>query len=387
MTSMGSFASRHSAALAPLIAVFLLLTIFGSLALPVHAADDSNSGPLTQVPTLNPQQLSSALGTLSQGTNSTQLQQLISLFQSEMDAGNYAAASSTLVQLKGLSADQDNSQALNALLQSLSVGSNGASVNGTMLASLLSAASSPPYQTGSSSQSKQTVSFDMLSLANLLQYVNGTLASELLQKEGLGGNLGGSNSTAAGKTGLVPSNLPGLSGFSGLSMPSLDAPSLSVATPSTSVSALPLAEIAIPLFTVAAAVALFYSRARIMTRLPGGQNLLGASPGAPRGYGGEGNNNDLAAGAAAAGAPTDPRAKIEFYFGKAVKLMARRGVPKPDSETAREFTARCEGSPERPQVSTISSLYEKAKFSGQDVGGPEANLAATSFHAMEREES
>jgi Domain of unknown function (DUF4129) len=386
MTSTGSFAPRHSAALAPLIVVFLLLTIFGSLALPVRAADDWNSGPLTQVPTLNPQQLSSALGTLSQGTNSTQLQQLISLFQSEMDSGNYTAAASTLVQLKGLSADQDNSQALNALLQSLSVGSNGASVNGTMLASLLSAASSPPYQTGSSSQSKQTVSLDMLSLANLLQYVNGTLASELLQKEGLGGDLGGSNSTAAGKTGLVPGNLPGLSGFSGLSMPSLDAPSLSVATPSTSVSALPLAEIAIPMFIVAAAVAIFYSRARIMTRLAGAQSLLGSAPDGTRGHGGEGNN-DLAAGAGTAGAPTNPRAKIEFYFGKAVRLMARRGVQKPDSETAREFTARCEGSPERPHVNTISSLYEKAKFSGQDVGGPEANLAATSFHAMEREES
>ena len=366
----------------------MLLTIFGSLAIPVRAADDSNSGPLTQVPALNPQQLSSALGALLQGTNSTQLQQLVSLFQSEMDAGNYTAAASTLVQLKGLSADQDNSQALNALLQSLSVGSNGASINGTMLASLLSAASSAPYQRGASGQSKQTVSLDMRSLANLLQYVNGTLASELLQKGGLGGDLGGGNSTAAGKTGLVPSALPGLSGFSGLSIPSLDTPPLSVTTPSQSVSALPLAELAIPLFTVAAAIALFYSRARIMTRLPGGHDLLAASSDATRGYGGEGNNNDdLAAGAAAAGAPTNPRAKIEFYFGKAVKLMARRGVPKPDSETAREFAARCEGSPERPQVSTISSLYEKAKFSGQDVGGPEANLAATSFHAMEREES
>jgi len=83
--------------------------------------------------------------------------------------------------------------------------------------------------------------------------------------------------------------------------------------------------------------------------------------------------------------PTDPRKRIEFYFGKAVRLMARRGVTKSESETHREFSSKCEGTPEREQVGTISSLYEKAKFSGQEVGGSDAYLAASSYLAMEKE--
>jgi hypothetical protein len=405
MTSTGrpSRASRAAAAvvMARLMAVLLLLAVFACLSPPlqVHAADDSNSGPLTQVPTLNPQQLNSALGTLSQGTNSTQLQQLISLFQSEMSSGNYTRAASTLVQLKALSASQNNSQALNALLQSLSVGGDGASINGTMLASLLSAASSPPFQTGttSSGQSKQTLSLDMQSLANLLQYVNGTLASELLQKEGLAGPGGSSGSGSSGLLGnstgaagkaagaSMQPTMAGLSWFSGLSMPSLDTPSLPVGAPSTSVSALPLLELAVPLFTIAAAIVLFYARGRLMmSKLVGAQRLTGGPHLDGPGYS-DGTDGGTGALAGATSSTSSPRYVIEFYFGKAVRLMARRGVPKLESETAREFTTKCDGAPERPHVRTISSLYEKAKFSGQDVVGDEASLAATSFHAMERE--
>ena len=72
--------------------------------------------------------------------------------------------------------------------------------------------------------------------------------------------------------------------------------------------------------------------------------------------------------------------------GRAVRLMGVRGVPKMESETHREFSSKCEGTPERPHVSAISSLYEKAKFSGQAIGSPEADLAASEFFAMGREE-
>ena len=41
---------------------------------------------------------------------------------------------------------------------------------------------------------------------------------------------------------------------------------------------------------------------------------------------------------------------------------------------------------ERPHVSAISSLYEKAKFSGQDVESPDADSAAAAFFAMGKEE-
>lgn len=211
------------AAVVFLVAAFLLLS-FGALAVPAHAADDSNAGQLTQVPTVTPQQLSSALSTLDQGTNSTQMQQLLSQFQSELNSGNYTGAASTLVQLQGLSNSNPGSvsPALNALLQSLSVGSNGASVNANTLASLLSAASSSG--SGTSAGSAQTLSVDMASLASLMQYANSTMASELLQNSSLLSQSAFSGSGAP--VASSPIALPGLSGFSHLwSPPSARPPS------------------------------------------------------------------------------------------------------------------------------------------------------------------
>ncbi len=348
----------------------MLISCVGALAVPAHAADDSNSGPLTEVPTVSAQQLGSALSTVAQGTNDTQIQQLLSQFQSQMDSGNYAAAASTLVQLQGLSANNPNvSPALNALIQSLSVGSDGASVNAGTLASLLSGASSS--KASSSPQSAQKLSVDMQSLAGLMQYANSTLASELLQNSSLL-----SQSAFASSSGIpaggAPVSLPGVSGFPGLSMPSVGAPSLSVGTPSGGLPAIPLSAFAVPLLAAVAVAALFLSRGRLI-RLVGTQSL----PGVPLLRAGRDDGGPV---------PTDPRKRIEFYFGRAVSLMARRGVPKLESETHREFSSKCESRPERQQVSTISSLYEKAKFSGQEVGGVEAHLAAASFSAMETEE-
>jgi uncharacterized protein DUF4129 len=359
------------AALLPLVAAFLILAISGVLAVPARAADDSNAGQLIQVPTVSPQQLGSALSTLSQGTNDTQLQQLLTQFQSQLSSGNNSGAASTLIQLKGLSASQGSgaSQSLSALLQSLSVGSNGATVNADTLASLLNAVSGS--QPGASSKSQQKLSVDMQSLANLMQYANATMASQLLQNSALL-----SQSAFAGSNPPVgaPVSLPGVSGIPGLSVPSVGAPSLSVGTPSGGLPAISLAAFAIPLLVVAAVAALFFSRGRV-TRLVGTQSLPGMSLL-------RGGHVDDEGGAP----PTDPRKKIEFYFGKAVRLMARRGVPKDESETHREFSSKCEATPEREQVTTISSLYEKAKFSGEAVEGSDAYVAAASFMAMEKAE-
>jgi hypothetical protein len=356
-----------------LAAAFMLIALVGATAVPAHAADDSNAGQLTQVPTVSPQQLSSTLSTLEQGSNDTQLQQLLSTFQSEMASGNYAGAASTLVQLQDISAnDPDVSPALNALIQSLSVGSDGASVNANTLSSLLSEGSG--YGTGTSSGSQQKLSVDMQSLASLMQYANSTMASKLLQSSGLLSQSAFEQSGGA-PVGGAPIALPGLSGFSGLSVPSVGAPSLSVGASSPGLPAVPLADFAIPLAAVAAVVFVYFYRGRVIG-LIGSQSLPGVT---------------LLKGAKeseAEGAPvsTDSRKRIELYFSRAVRLMARRGVPKLDSETHREFSSRCEGTPEQPHVGTISSLYEKAKFSGQGVGTPEADLAASELLAMGKEE-
>jgi len=352
-----------------LAAAFVLVACVGALAVPAHAADDSNAGQLAQVPTVNPAQLRSTLGTLAQGTNDTQLQQLLSQFQSQLGSGNESGASSTLGQLQNLSASQPGAVTppLNALLNSLSVGNSGASVNSGLLASLLSS--------GSSNESKQQLSVDMQSLAGLMQYANSTLASELLQNSSLLSQNAflGSNGVSIGG---APVAVPGLSGLPSLSLPSAGAPSLSIGTPSGGLPSIPLTAFLIPLVVAAMAAALFFSRGRVV-RLIGSQSLPGMAL-----VRGAKDDDEKEVGAM----PSDPRKRIEFYFGKAVRLMGRRGVPKLESETHREFSAKCEGTPERPHVSTISSLYEKAKFSGKEVGSPEADLAASEFFAMGKEE-
>ncbi|MDA4115337.1 MAG: DUF4129 domain-containing protein [Thaumarchaeota archaeon] len=355
-----------------LAAALMLVACFGALAAPAHAADDSNAGQLAQAPTVSPSQLGSTLGTLAQGTNDTQLQQLLSQFQSQLSSGNNSEAASTLGQLQNLTASQPGavSPSLNALLNSLSVGSNGASVNSGLLASLLNTG---PSGSGSG-ESSQKLSVDMQSLAGLMQYANSTLASELLQnssllsQSGFGGNAGIS-------VGGAPVALPGLSGLPGISIPSAGAPSLSLGTPSASIPSISLTAFAIPLVVAGMVAALYFSRGRVV-RLVGSQSLPGMT--LMRGAGDDEREAEAV--------PSDPRKRIEFYFGRAVRLMGRRGVPKLESETHREFSAKCEGTPERPHVVAISTLYEKAKFSGQEVGRPDADLAASELLAMGKEE-
>jgi hypothetical protein len=345
----------------------LIVAAVGMLGVPAaHAADDSNAGQLTPTPTVSPQELNSALSSLAQGSNDTQLQQLLSQFQSQMGSGNFSGAASTLVKLQGLSSNGKGGvpQSLSALLQSLAVGSNGASINANTLASLLNA-----NQRGSGG-SQQTLSVDMQTLANLMQYVNATMASELLQNSDLlsqSAFAGSGNLTARGSS----IALPGVSGFSGLSIPPIGAPSFSVGSPSAGIPAVPASAFAVPLVVVTAVAVLYLFRHRVM-RVIGAQSL----PGMTLFRGGSTHEDESGA------IPTDPRKRIEFYFYRAVRLMARRGVPKSESETHREFSSKCESKPEHPQVSTISTLYEKAKFSGEGVGSPDADRAASAFFAM-----
>jgi len=342
------------------------LLLFAFASFPAHGADDSNSGQLTQVPTVSAAQLNSALSTLAQGTNNTQLQQLLQQFQSEMSGGNYTEADSTLIKLQNLanSDPQGVPFSLNALLQSLSVGSQGPSVDSSTLASLLN--SNPDYASGSN-QTPQELSIDMQSLASLMQYANSTLASQLLQDS----NQLSKSAFGGGASGSVPVSLPGMSGFSGLSIGPVGTPGISVGAPSGGLPSVPIADFLIPILIAGVVAALYLSRGRL-GRVVGGQVLPGI-----------GAIRRAKLEAAAEEVPSDPRKMIEFYWRRAVGLMTRRGVPKDKSETHREFAAKCETTPERPLVGAISSLYEKAVFSGQEVGAEDARLAASSFQAME----
>ncbi len=367
---------RHAGRGAGLSAPFVLslgalLLLAASVALPAHAADDSNAGQLAPAPTVSPQQLSSALGSLIQGSNDTQLQKLLSQFESQLNNGDFGAAASTLLQLQNYSSNPQNKvpESLNALLQSISVGNNGVLIDANTLANILN--SDQAVGANRPNETQQRLSVDMQTLANLLQYVDPAIASQLLQTSSALSQ--SAFSGGSGQTGNVPVGLPGASGFSGLPLPSVGAPSaggvaagLPVITPTV---------FAIPLIAVATVAALFLSRNRVM-KLLGGQNL----PGLPLASGGK-----IDEGVTVETVPSDPRRRIEFYFGKAVNLMARRGVPKLESETHREFSSKCEKRVEESQVKTISSLYEKAKFSGLQVGQPDADDAASAFVTMGKE--
>ncbi len=348
------------------LAFLLVLALSGALSSPAFAADDSNSGQLTPSPTVDPSALGAALTSLAQGTNDTQMQQLIAQFQSELSAGNYSAASSTLLQLQNAGSAQQNSPALNTLLNSLSVGSNGASINPNLLASILNAA-----QPGNSGEPPQRMSVDLQTLAGLMQYVNPTLASQLLQgSASLSQSAYGAGNAGGGKV-----SFPGISGLPGLSVPSIGTPSVPAGAGGIGLPSISPVALVGPILIVVSVAALFLSRKRLAgflsaTRLPGVP--FGRGPGVQL--------------AEPSVAPTDPRGKIEYYFVKAVRLMGRRGVPKTDSETHREFSSKVESRPEAPHVKTIVSLYEKAKFSGQSVGDPEADEAQSALRLIGEDE-
>ncbi len=356
----------------PRLAVSLLalaLLFSGLLALPARAADDSNSGQLAQTPPVSAQDLNSALNSLAQGTNDTQLQQELSQLEAQMSSGNYSRAASTLISLQNLAnTDSSTPDSLRALLQSLSIGGSGASINPNTLASILS---QKPY--GSSNESPQKLSVDMQTLANLMKNVDPSFATSLLQNSTLLSQSAFGGAGGLGGGGQVP--LPGASSFGGLPIPSVGAPSLSVGGPGASLPAVSPGEFAVPLLVALAAVALYVSRNRVAA-LVGSQDLPGLSR----------LRTLRAEDASDFVIPSDPRRRIEFYFGRAVRLMGRRGVPKPDHETHREFTSRVDARPEEPQVKTISSLYEKAKFSGQEVGSPDADRAAAAYSQMGAED-
>jgi hypothetical protein len=365
LTTRGTEERAH---LLPLfVMAFLFLAFLGALAVPVHAADDSNSGQLTPVPNVDPKQLNSALSTLAQGSNDTQLQQLLAQFQSEMAAGNYTAASSTLVDLQALSAQSGNTQSLNALLQSLSIGSQGATVNANTLQSLLNAKSS--------GESSQRLSVDLQSLAGLMQYANSTLATQLLESSNALSRSSFENSSGISAAAPVAVALPGVSGFSKLGVPSIGAPSVSVGTPG-GIPSVPIIAFVLPVMLAAVGAGLYFSRGRLGVLV--GSTSLPAIPFFRR------TNEERTS--AFEETPRDPRSRIEFYFRKATRLMSRRGFPKLDSETHREFSAKCDTAPGGGHVRAISTLYEKAKFSGREVGDPDADLAASELKAIGKEE-
>jgi len=346
---------RASSGLAASVVFLLLLA-----AVPAHAADDNNSAPLTPSATaLTPQELASALDQLEQGSNDTQMQGLINQFNSALASGNYKSAASTLLQIQS---DKSSSvpPSLKALAQSLSIGANGASIDPNLLSRLLAS------NTGSSkNQNPAKISLDLQTLASLVQNIDPALASKLLQQSSsvLGTQVPGANSVNP----LVTP--PGLSNL-GLGAPAVGLPSLPVGGPAA-VPVIDPSALALPIALIVSALALFLARKPLL-RLAGRQALPGLAASTS-----EEEPTIL---------PSDPRRKVAYYFAKTVSVMGRRGVPKKNFETHREFSQKCETRVERPYVSSVASLYEKAKFSGQEVTQTDADQAASAYSGVGAEE-
>ena len=348
-----------------LIALGLLGFVLLSPVATVFAADDTNSGNLTPNPTLTPQQVASALNALGQGMNDSSIQKLLQQLNSQLSSGNNAGASSTILQLKADSNNPNMSASMKALLQSISEGKNGLTVDPQLLSALLGANSPTPNGVPSNlrNESPSRIPVDLNTLANLLQYVDPTLASSLL------GAAGQPTQVAQGQKGIPPIIPPGIN-LNKLGLPAISTPTFGSVGGGVSLPALNPADFAIPLLVAAAIIGVFLSRNRFV-RLLGPQSVPAA---------GEIGELEPDLGLV----PNTPKERIIAIFRKSVRLMRGRGVPKFRHETHREFSSKCSERAEGEHIGTISSLYEKAVFSGTEVTPSDATLAEREGESVEK---
>lgn len=373
----------HRLPLSGVVWIFVIITLL-SLTQIVHAADDSNSGDFSANPTPPPgggstspppskpnpddQSLATGLQKLNQGSNNTDVNKLIH----ELQNGNYTAAQSSIDKLK-TQLGNPNSPAvsqlptgLKDLLQSTSCTTAGCSVDWTNVSNMVQ-----PYSTdrtgvpqGFASTNPASAASQLGALSTMSQHADpglsllfGSEARQILQYlesqpsdytgpfQGLPpapplpspsiGSIPPVTGTA-GAFGVAPRALGGLPNiFSGIGSPNglVLIPIIAIATGLA----------ALVVFRKKSVVGLLKRRTLGVLGLDGG-----LTPSA---------NFD----------PESPRHAIILSFRRAVGLMLGRGVLKMSFETHREFSTKCETRPERPYVGRISSIYERAVFSGRKV--------------------
>ncbi len=344
-------ASRTAFAWSQVLCIVLVLIVCFSPR--VQAADDSNSGNLATAQTINNQQLNATISVLSQNLNNSQAKQLVSQLQSQIAQGNVSGEASTLAQLKNLINENNTgmSSSFQDLLKSMYVGNNGLTIDPNLLASLLGSINANGVPSGLAGESPQQSSSDLVALASLLKGIDPSLAQQLLTDASMidqGQAVQGDNGNLqVPKAGNIPVPKP---------------PSPFSAGPPKLPSTNLILMMVIPIIIVGVGLGLYFSRARIGATL--GRRIIPFA-GAPEDTSIPDYN------------PADPRGRIIYYFHRAVQVMRLRGVSKLTSETHREFEAKCAERIEAPDVSGLSTLYERAKFSGQDIVSSEADDAAT----------
>ena len=361
------FSSRTFAKLGRISLIIILLLGFLIVAAPrSFAADDSNSGQLTQSQTVNPQLLSQTIANLTAGLNNTQVARLTSQLQSQLGSGNNTGAAQTLTELQGLLSTQSGSQgvpdSLSSLLKSLTAGPNGISLNANQLSNLLGLDSSNGMPTNLSNQSPVSSAQALQALSFLLKNVNPALAQQLLSEASALLQNTGTN------PGLTPPTLPnGQQGLPAIN-PTIKPPSLS-AVPVAKLPSINLTTLEIPLIVVALVIALYFSRTRLSSAI--GRQIL------------PGRLKPLDTTADLKYDPNDPKSRILYTFARAVGIMRINGYEKFTFESHREFAKKCMPSLASSHVSAITALYEKAKFSGTQVPMSDADQAAKELSSIE----
>jgi len=342
----------------------------------VFAADDSNGGNLTATTnsttsTASTNQTLDTLQQLSRGVNDTQYAQLLNQLDTQLHDGNNIGAQQTLTQLKAYTDSSQGTKlpaSLRDLVQSLSVDSNGLTLDSSLLSQLIGTPGSNGMPMGLNGMDPVRAANDLQSLSSLTQNIDPKTSLSLAQDSNQlqdsihSGLFGGDQSSQSPQLPKPPSVQIGKLGAGGKGpfFPNVSAtlpggPGLSGGGGS------PILPIIVVVIAGIAGL-LFLNRKRL--------NLHGRRV-TPNSF-----KAKLKLGKSELGLNLkSPRDLIIYYFRKAVAAMHKRGVPRLDYETHREFSVKCSPRPEAVPISDISVLFEKAMFSGREVTLPEADQA------------
>jgi len=274
--------------------------------------------------------------------------------------GNNTAAAQTLRELQNYASSSQGtalSPSLKDLIQSLTLGPNGLSVDPSMLQSLLGDPNQEGIPAGLRGMDPALASRDLLSLSGLLKGIDPTAALSLAQESReiqdsiLSGLFGGSPPESGGLPKPPPIQISGLNG-AGFSSP---LPSVSPVSASGFQLGKPDLTTIAPILIAVIAVTLLIMKRSSLTHWS-----RRITPSSPKRLG-KPEKPDVGLNL------RNARDLVIFYFRKAVAAMHKRGVPRLHFETHREFSAKCSPRPEAEPIGQISFLYEKAMFSGQEV--------------------
>lgn len=313
------------------------------------------------------------LDKVSEGVTDPHFNQLKSQLESQLHNGDNVGAQQTLGFLKNYI---DTGQiagmtpTLRDLVKSLELSPAGLGVNSQTLKSLIGSAGLDGLPAGLSGMDKGLAASDLQAFSGLLSNVDpGTagefakVANQLIDFGGLPGGIG--------NVPKLPSiNYPKTSGLGGIGsgLSSFHLPMFSLSTPGLLGGAGDPTLLLVLIAVLSSAIILVVLHKKgylVMLRKRVAPYLAK--------IGGKAGESGL----------RNPRDTVIYYFGKTVSTMDTRGVPRLRYETHREFSSKCSPRPEAPPVAGISTLYEKAMFSGQEVTQPDADEAQQYAHVVD----